>query len=75
MVAVVYCSKQKKLTAQMNKRLEELELDIRNDIRQGYVRHLLDAGVPLRISAATSCLTSVTQEQCAPLTLTLTFDL
>uniref|UniRef100_H3CN71 Plexin C1 n=1 Tax=Tetraodon nigroviridis TaxID=99883 RepID=H3CN71_TETNG len=36
-VAVVYGKKQKKLTAQMNKRMEELELDVRNDIRQGFV--------------------------------------
>lgn len=34
-VAVIYCNKQKKLTAQMNKRMEELELDVRKDIRQG----------------------------------------
>ncbi|XP_056878572.1 plexin-C1 isoform X1 [Takifugu flavidus] len=37
LVAIVYCNKQKKLTAQMNKRMEELELDVRNDIRQGFV--------------------------------------
>ncbi|XP_070847708.1 plexin-C1 [Chaetodon trifascialis] len=37
LVAIVYRSKQKKLTAQMNKRMEDLELDIRNDIRQGFV--------------------------------------
>ncbi|AWO97816.1 putative plexin-C1-like [Scophthalmus maximus] len=36
-VAIVYRSKQKKLTAQMNRRMENLELDIRNDIRQGFV--------------------------------------
>lgn len=33
--AVIYCNKQKKLTAQMNRRMEELEFDVRNDIRQG----------------------------------------
>ncbi|XP_056131829.1 plexin-C1 [Lampris incognitus] len=32
-----YCRQQKKLTDQMNKRIEDLELDIRNDIRQGFV--------------------------------------
>ncbi|KAM7366942.1 hypothetical protein PAMP_014874 [Pampus punctatissimus] len=36
-VAIVYRAKQKKLTARMNKRIENLELDIRNDIRQGFV--------------------------------------
>ncbi|XP_041636511.1 plexin-C1 isoform X2 [Cheilinus undulatus] len=36
-VVIIYQSKQKKLTAKMNKRMEELELDIRNDIRQGFV--------------------------------------
>ncbi|XP_049892180.1 plexin-C1 isoform X8 [Epinephelus moara] len=36
-VVIVYQSKQKKLTAKMNKRMENLELDIRNDIRQGFV--------------------------------------
>ncbi|KAL7370502.1 hypothetical protein ABVT39_002608 [Epinephelus coioides] len=36
-VVIVYQSKQKKLTAKMNKRMEDLELDIRNDIRQGFV--------------------------------------
>ncbi|XP_029901504.1 plexin-C1 isoform X2 [Myripristis murdjan] len=34
---VIYRSKQRKLTAQMNRRIEDLELDIRNDIRQGFV--------------------------------------
>ncbi|XP_070784822.1 plexin-C1 [Enoplosus armatus] len=36
-VVIVYRSKQKKLTAKMNKFMEDLELDIRNDIRQGFV--------------------------------------
>ncbi|XP_071400026.1 plexin-C1, partial [Centroberyx affinis] len=36
-VVTIYRSKQKKLTAQMNRRMEDLELDIRNDIRQGFV--------------------------------------
>ncbi|XP_028306495.1 plexin-C1-like isoform X2 [Gouania willdenowi] len=36
-VIFVYRSKQKKLNAQMNKVVEDLELDIRNDIRQGFV--------------------------------------
>ncbi|XP_056280772.1 plexin-C1 isoform X2 [Pseudoliparis swirei] len=35
--AVFYRRQQKKLTAKMNRRMEELELDIRNDIRQGFV--------------------------------------
>ncbi|XP_054481059.1 plexin-C1-like [Anoplopoma fimbria] len=34
-VLIVYRSQQKKLTATMNKRMEDLVLDIRNDIRQG----------------------------------------
>ncbi|XP_058480254.1 plexin-C1 isoform X2 [Solea solea] len=34
---LMYRSKQKKLTAEMNQLLENLELDIRNDIRQGFV--------------------------------------
>nr|XP_015809313.2 plexin-C1 [Nothobranchius furzeri] len=36
-VVVVYQSKQKKLTAKMNRLIEDLELDIRKDIRQGFV--------------------------------------
>ncbi|XP_053270607.1 plexin-C1 [Pleuronectes platessa] len=36
-VVMVYRSKQKKLTAKMNSDMENLELDIRNDIRQGFV--------------------------------------
>lgn len=36
-VVIVYRSKQKKLAAKMNKFMEDLELDIRNDIRQGFV--------------------------------------
>ncbi|XP_078098776.1 plexin-C1 isoform X1 [Sander vitreus] len=36
-VVIVYRSQQNKLTAKMNKRMEALELDIRNDIRQGFV--------------------------------------
>ncbi|KAF7658340.1 hypothetical protein LDENG_00013920 [Lucifuga dentata] len=36
-VVIIYRNQQKKLTANMNKRLENLELDIRNDIRQGFV--------------------------------------
>ncbi|XP_034381825.1 plexin-C1 [Cyclopterus lumpus] len=36
-VVIFYRSQQKKLTAKMNKRMEDLELDIRNDIRQGFV--------------------------------------
>ncbi|XP_023278776.1 plexin-C1-like [Seriola lalandi dorsalis] len=36
-VVLVYRRQQKKLTARMNRRLEVLELDIRNDIRQGFV--------------------------------------
>ncbi|XP_044042985.1 plexin-C1 isoform X2 [Siniperca chuatsi] len=36
-VAIVYRSKQKQLTVKMNKLMEDLELDIRNDIRQGFV--------------------------------------
>lgn len=34
-VAIVYRRKQRKLTARMNRIMEDLELDIRNDIRQG----------------------------------------
>ncbi|KAM6896826.1 plexin-C1-like [Lycodopsis pacificus] len=37
-VFLVYRSQQKKLTAKMNKHMEDLELDIRNDIRHGNVR-------------------------------------
>ncbi|XP_019947930.2 plexin-C1 [Paralichthys olivaceus] len=37
MVVMVYRSKQKKLTAKMNLLMENLELDMRNDIRQGFV--------------------------------------
>ncbi|XP_029350755.1 plexin-C1 [Echeneis naucrates] len=36
-VIILYRSKQKKLTAEMNRFVEDLELDIRNDIRQGFV--------------------------------------
>uniref|UniRef100_A0A3Q1ISR5 Uncharacterized protein n=1 Tax=Anabas testudineus TaxID=64144 RepID=A0A3Q1ISR5_ANATE len=36
-VVIVYRNQQKKLTARMNRRMEDLELDIRNDIRQGFV--------------------------------------
>ncbi|KAM8909620.1 plexin-C1 [Spinachia spinachia] len=36
-VAIVYRSQRNKLTAKMNKRMEDLELDIRNDIRQGFI--------------------------------------
>ncbi|XP_037616408.1 plexin-C1 [Sebastes umbrosus] len=36
-VLIIYRSQQKKLTDGMNKRMEDLELDIRNDIRQGFV--------------------------------------
>ncbi|KAK5848791.1 hypothetical protein PBY51_008483 [Eleginops maclovinus] len=36
-VVIIYRSQQKKLTATMNRRMEDLELDIRNDIRQGFV--------------------------------------
>ncbi|XP_034019275.1 plexin-C1 [Thalassophryne amazonica] len=36
-VFIIYRRKQKKFTAKMNKRMEDLELDIRNDIRQGFV--------------------------------------
>ncbi|XP_072235193.1 plexin-C1 [Leuresthes tenuis] len=36
-VVIIYQRQQKKLTAQMNKIMEDLELDIRNDIRQGFV--------------------------------------
>ncbi|XP_034529926.1 plexin-C1 isoform X2 [Notolabrus celidotus] len=36
-VVIFYQSKQKKLAAKMNKIMEDLELDIRNDIRQGFV--------------------------------------
>ncbi|XP_040002696.1 plexin-C1 isoform X2 [Xiphias gladius] len=37
MVAIIYRSKQKKFTAEMNRRMEDLEFNIRNDIRQGFV--------------------------------------
>ncbi|GLD48150.1 plexin-C1, partial [Lates japonicus] len=37
MVAFVYRRKQNQLTAEMNRLMEDLELDIRNDIRQGFV--------------------------------------
>ncbi|TKS91123.1 Plexin-C1 Virus-encoded semaphorin protein receptor [Collichthys lucidus] len=37
LVVIVYRRKQEKLTRQMNKHMEDLELDIRNDIRQGFV--------------------------------------
>ncbi|KAM4569646.1 plexin-C1 isoform 2-T2 [Odontesthes bonariensis] len=36
-VVIVSQRRQKKLTAKMNKVMEDLELDIRNDIRQGFV--------------------------------------
>ncbi|XP_053718951.1 plexin-C1 [Synchiropus splendidus] len=36
-VVIVYKRQQKKLTVQMNQRMEVLEMDIRNDIRQGFV--------------------------------------
>ncbi|XP_040886352.1 plexin-C1 isoform X2 [Toxotes jaculatrix] len=36
-VVIVYRSKQKKFTAKMNKLIGDLELNIRNDIRQGFV--------------------------------------
>ncbi|XP_042366924.1 plexin-C1 isoform X2 [Plectropomus leopardus] len=36
-VFIVYQRQQRKLTDRMNKRMEDLELDIRNDIRQGFV--------------------------------------
>ncbi|XP_037099104.1 plexin-C1 [Syngnathus acus] len=36
-VMMVYRRQQKQLTMKMNKRVENLELDIRNDIRQGFV--------------------------------------
>ncbi|XP_041833836.1 plexin-C1 isoform X2 [Melanotaenia boesemani] len=36
-VVIVYRSKQKKLHAKMNRFMEDLELNIRNDIRQGFV--------------------------------------
>ncbi|KAM9845835.1 plexin-C1 [Aulostomus maculatus] len=36
-VVIFYRSQQKKLTVKMNKLMENLELDIRNDIRQGFV--------------------------------------
>lgn len=35
-VVIFYRSQQNKLTARMNKHMEDLELDIRNDIRQGW---------------------------------------
>ncbi|KAK1906404.1 hypothetical protein KUDE01_008802, partial [Dissostichus eleginoides] len=34
---IIYRNQQKKLTVKMNRRMEDLELDIRNDIRQGFV--------------------------------------
>lgn len=34
-LVIVYRRKQQKLTAEMNKMMEDLEMDIRNDIRQG----------------------------------------
>ncbi|KAM9334613.1 plexin-C1 [Symphorus nematophorus] len=37
LVVIIYRSKQNKLTAKMNRFMEDLELDIRNDIRQGFV--------------------------------------
>ncbi|XP_018558410.1 plexin-C1 isoform X1 [Lates calcarifer] len=37
MVVFVYRRKQNQLTAKMNRLMEDLELDIRNDIRQGFV--------------------------------------
>ncbi|XP_054656814.1 plexin-C1 isoform X2 [Dunckerocampus dactyliophorus] len=36
-VVMVYRHQQRQLTVKMNKRMENLELDIRNDIRQGFV--------------------------------------
>ncbi|KAI4791238.1 hypothetical protein KUCAC02_034126, partial [Chaenocephalus aceratus] len=36
-VVIIYRNQQKKLTAKMNRCMEDLELDIRNDIRQGFV--------------------------------------
>ncbi|KAM6961556.1 plexin-C1 [Tautogolabrus adspersus] len=36
-VVIIYRSKQKKFTEKMNRVMEDLELDIRNDIRQGFV--------------------------------------
>ncbi|XP_067437502.1 plexin-C1 isoform X2 [Thunnus thynnus] len=36
-VVIIYRSQQKKLTTKMNRRMENLEMDIRNDIRQGFV--------------------------------------
>ncbi|XP_028256676.1 plexin-C1 isoform X2 [Parambassis ranga] len=36
-VVIVYRRQQRKLTAHMNRVMEDLELDIRNDIRQGFV--------------------------------------
>nr|XP_057933721.1 plexin-C1 isoform X2 [Doryrhamphus excisus] len=36
-VVMVYRRQQRQLTVKMNKRMENLELDIRNDIRQGFV--------------------------------------
>ncbi|KAK0132190.1 Plexin-C1 [Merluccius polli] len=36
-VVCIYIYKKNRLTAQMNQRMEDLELDIRNDIRQGFV--------------------------------------
>ncbi|XP_060885192.1 plexin-C1 [Labrus mixtus] len=36
-VVIIFRSKQKKFTEKMNRVMEDLELDIRNDIRQGFV--------------------------------------
>ncbi|XP_036004964.1 plexin-C1 isoform X1 [Fundulus heteroclitus] len=36
-VLVVYRNKQKQLTVKMNRLMEDLEMDIRNDIRQGFI--------------------------------------
>uniref|UniRef100_A0A3P8U4N1 Plexin C1 n=1 Tax=Amphiprion percula TaxID=161767 RepID=A0A3P8U4N1_AMPPE len=36
-VVIIYRSQRRKLTAKMNKIMNDLELDIRNDIRQGFV--------------------------------------
>ncbi|XP_040029319.2 plexin-C1 isoform X2 [Gasterosteus aculeatus] len=36
-VVIFYRGQQNKLTARMNKHMEDLELDIRNDIRQGFI--------------------------------------
>ncbi|KAG7234837.1 hypothetical protein INR49_003918 [Caranx melampygus] len=37
MLVIVYRRKQQKFTAEMNRMMEDLEMDIRNDIRQGFV--------------------------------------